>query len=79
MPGWTSVVKYLNYSITPRKSMPGAPVPSVQNYAGAASQPLEKAAMLNSISICVIMYRMLSPAHRSGGLRPGTGPMSGSR
>jgi hypothetical protein len=45
--------------------MQGAQSPSVQNYAAAARQPLEKPARLNPIGICVIMYSVLSPAHRS--------------
>jgi hypothetical protein len=59
--------------------MTGAQSPSVQSYAGAARQPLEKAAMLNPIGICVIMYRVLSPAHRLWRPMSGTGLMSGRR
>ena len=51
MPGGTSVAKYLNYSITLRKSMKGAQSPPVQNYARAARQPLGKPARLNPIDI----------------------------
>jgi hypothetical protein len=65
MPGGTSVAKYLNCSITLRQRMQGALSPSVQNYAAAARQPLEKPARLNPIGICVIMYSVHSPAHRS--------------